>query len=379
MKLFFIVDNNQPHASGGGFYAIFMFASALARQGHQVFIYAVHDFGWVSEDRNLTVYYRPTINRRHRLTCKLDKGLELACDYFLLSRLITKFQPDWLFGVLKESAIKAVKFAQKKQLKVANFIYECPPWLREIYGEEAYQEASKDRYTKRLWQETKEAYQDSTILFPNSKLSQDYNQAWLEGKKVAAPIYPGVDIEKMPFEGEKNQSEHPNVLFVGRLVAEKNVNLLIEAWRKLPSNIVLNIVGTGPLMASLKADATEMKNIVFHGYVKDEDLWTLFRSTDMLVCPTQFEGFGMPPMQALYFEKPCLASDLPIFKSIYGEHLDYFSLNDVGALVEGILRILKDNEYATQKGHAGRAFVLENFTWNQAAIEIVDSLKRFKE
>jgi hypothetical protein len=38
MKLFFIVDNNAPHASGGGYYAIFKFAEFLAQRGHSVFM-----------------------------------------------------------------------------------------------------------------------------------------------------------------------------------------------------------------------------------------------------------------------------------------------------------------------------------------------------
>ena len=378
MKLFFVIDNNQPHASGGGFYALFMFASALAKQGHQVFIYAVHDLGWLNESDNLTLYYRPTINRSNRISRKLDKGLERVCDDYLLPKLITKFQPDWLLGVLKESAIKAVKLAQKHRVCVANFIYECPPWLRELYGEEAYQAGNKG-YTKRLWEETKKAYKASDVLFPNSILSQSYNQRWLDGKIVSNPIYPGIDVETMPFEGESEKIDQSSVLFVGRLVEDKNVPFLIKAWKRLPQHITLNIVGTGPLMTALKEQAKELRNIVFHGYVNDQTLWRFFRSTDLLVCPTKFEGFGMPPMQSLYFEKPCLASDLPILQSIYGDYIDYFPLNDEQALIKGVLRLLKDTEYAHKKGREGREFILENFTWDQSAEGIVKALSAFKK
>ncbi len=379
MKLFFIVDNNQPHASGGGFYAIFMFAAALARQGHHVFIYAVHDLGWLKghDIETLNIYYRPTISRSNRFTRKLDKMLESLCDRLILPWLLKKNQSDWVLGVLKESAIKAVALAEQYQLCVANFIYECPPWLRDVYGEAVYQKGNQG-YTKWLWDKTQKAYLASDVLFPNSDLSRDYNQRWLNGREIADPVYPGIDIEKMPFKGEINSCSHPSVLFVGRLVEDKNISFLINAWKQIPSNITLNIVGTGPLMNALTKQARGMQNIIFHGYVNDENLWRFFRSTDMLVCPTRFEGFGMPPMQSLYFEKPCLASDLPILRSVYGDYIDYFPLNDEQALIDGVMYLLEHKEYAQKKGQEGRVFVLEHFTWEQSAEKIVNALSAFK-
>ena len=378
MKLFFIVDNNEPHASGGGYYAIFKFAEFLARRGHSVFIYAVHDLGWVSNNENLRVYYRPSIPRRNRLLRKLDRLLETVCDRWLLPRLARQFVPDWVLGLLKESAIKAVELGRRCKRPVANFIYECPPWLREIYGEAMY-EASNHGYTRRLWERTRDAYLASDVLFPNSELSRQYNQAWLGSVTVSPPIYPGIDEAQMPFDGPSEKSHDRSVLFVGRLVPEKNVQHLIEAWRKLPPDIVLHIAGSGPLLATFKAQAADLPNVIFHGYVSDDRLWALYRGAKLLVCPTQFEGFGMPPMQALYFEKPCLASDLPILHSIYGDHIDYFPMGDTVALAQRVLHILKDVAYAKENGERGRHFVLKNFTWQIAAATIEKNLQAFDE
>ena len=366
MKLFFIVDNNAPHASGGGYYAIFKFAEFLAQRGHSVFIYAVHDLGWVKNTDNLKVYYRPSISRDNRLSRKLDKLLEAVCDRFLLPRLAMQLAPNWIFGVLKESAIKAVALGDSCQRPVANFIYECPPWLREIFGEKVYQ-ASNNDFTRELWAQTKEAYLASDLLLPNSELSQQYNQEWLGSNNISAPIYPGIDETQMPFEGPQELGTGRAVLFVGRLAPEKNIHHLIAAWRQLPKDVVLHIAGSGPLLEELQASAADLPNVMIHGYVSDDRLWALFRGANMLVCPTQFEGFGMPPMQALYFEKPCLVSDLPIFRSIYGDHVDYFPIGNIDAIAKGVLRILNDSNYAQAQGESGRKFVLGNFTWKIAA------------
>jgi glycosyltransferase involved in cell wall biosynthesis len=373
MRLFFIVDNNAPHASGGGYYAIFKFAEFLARRGNKVFIYAVNDLGWVENNENLQVYYRPSISRDNRFLRKLDKLLEIVCDRLLLPRLAKEFDPGWILGVLKESAIKAVGLGGYCQRPVANFIYECPSWLREIYGEEVYQSSNND-FTRKLWSQTKDAYLASDILFPNSTLSQQYNQEWLNST-VAAPIYPGVDETQMPFNGPLEPVNGRAVLFVGRLAPEKNIHHLIKAWRQLPKDVVLHIAGSGPLLGELQQLSADLPNVIFHGYVSDNRLWALFRSAKMLVCPTQFEGFGMPPMQALYFQKPCLVSDLPIFRSIYGDHIDYFPIGDVEALAEGVLRILENQDYAQAQGKRGRNFVLDNFTWQVAAETIEQQLQ----
>lgn len=367
MKLFFIIDNNEPHASGGGYYAIFKFAEFLARRGHAVMVYAVHDLGWVRPSPTLRVFYRPSLPRGKRVSRKLDKALEALCDRFLLPRLARQFGAEWVFGVLKESAIKAVGLARHLQRPVANFIYECPPWLREIYGEAAYRAAADQGYTRQLWEHTRQAYLASDLLLPNSELSRQYNQRWLDGKPVAPPAFPGVDLEQMPFDGPAHRGQGRQVLFVGRLVPEKNVQLLLEAWRRLPQDVVLHIAGSGPLLGWLKEQARSLQNVVVHGYVEDERLWALFRGAELLVCPSQFEGFGMPPMQALYFEKACLVADLPIFRSIYADHADYFPPGDAEALAAGVQRLLADPAYCRQKGQAGRQHVLQHFTWQAAA------------
>lgn len=376
MKLFFIVDNNAPHASGGGYYAIFKFAEFLAQRGHAVFIYAVNDLGWVENSENLRVYYRPRIRRSNRLLRKLDKLLESTCDRWLLPRLAQKYASDWIIGVLQESAIKAVALGRFCKKPTANFIYECPPWLREIYGDDAYQ-ASGHGYTRWLWARTREAYLASDVLFPNSELSRHYNQAWLGSMTISPPVHPGIDVAQMPFDGPSEKANGRSILFVGRLVPEKNVHHLIEAWRRFPPDMVLNIAGSGPLLEWLREQAVELPNVVVHGYVTDERLWALYRGADMLVCPTQFEGFGMPPMQALYFEKPCLVSDLPIFRSIYKDYVDYYPMGDIDALAQGVLRLMGDKAYARAKGERGRRFVLENFTWQVAAATIEQQLLAF--
>ena len=138
MKLLFVVENNQPHASAGGYYALFKFADFLARRGHETLLYAVNDRAWGRPSRELRIVYRPSIPRRNRALRKLDKMLAAACDRLILARETRALRPDWILGVFTESAIKAAALGRRHGARVANFIYECPPWVREKVGEERF-------------------------------------------------------------------------------------------------------------------------------------------------------------------------------------------------------------------------------------------------
>jgi glycosyltransferase involved in cell wall biosynthesis len=382
MKLLFIVDNDEPHASGGGYYAPFKFAEFLARRGHRVSVFAAHDMGWVRESPGLRLSFRPSIPRRNRVLRKLDKMLAVACDRWVLTRAIERLRPDWLFGVLTHSAIKAAALGRRHGARVANFVYETPPWLEEMHGRETYGRENRG-YARDLWERTRRAYLESDLLIPNSDLAGSYCTRWLGGRRVEDAIPPGVDPDQMPFAnpappGEKTRpgGRPPRILAVGRLAPEKRLDTLVAAWLRLGVPADLHIAGEGPERRRLAALTGGRKEVVFHGFVSDTDLWALYRDADLVVCPSSFEGFGMPPMQALYFARPCLASDLPIFRSLYGDHLDYFPAGDAEALAAGIRRLLSDPAARERRGREGRAFVLSRFTWAEGAARIEAALLR---
>lgn len=383
MRLLFVIDNDEPHASGGGFYAPFKFAQFLARRGHDVLAYGAHDLGWVKPEARLRLIFRPSVPRSGRLLRKVDKMLAAGADRFMLERAAAAHRPDWVLGVLKESAIKAVAVGRAVGARVANFVYETPPWLRERAGETAY-EQEYTGYTRALWEATRRAYLDSDLLFPNSALAGEWAARWLDGRPIAEPIHPGIDPEEMPFApgGPDTpaaqvtaRSRAGTLLYVGRLAPMKRVGDLIEACRRLLPMPTLDIVGEGPEEARLRSLAGSRPEFRFHGFVADPTLWRLYAASDLVVCPSAFEGFGMPPMQALYFAKPCLTSDIPIFRSVYGDRLDFFPLGDVAALAAAIRRLLADPAARARRGAEGRRFVLDNFTWAESARRIETTLQ----
>ena len=376
MRLLFVIENDQPHASGGGYYAPFKFAEFLARRGHDVIVYAAHDMGWVAAGSGLRVIYRPSLPRSNRPLRKVDKAVASISRRVLLARAARAHRPEWVIGVFKESAIAAVAVGRRVGARVANFVYECPPWLREMAGEEAYTREYRGD-TRDLWERTRRAYLESDLLFPNSELSRQWNSRWLGGREVAEPIHPGIDTTLMPAgdpDAAPPDRQTRQVLYVGRLAPLKNVDRLIAACLRLDPPPELHICGEGPERGRLVALAAGHRSVIFHGFISDADLWERYREADLVVSPSSFEGFGMPPMQALYFGKPCLVSDIPIFRSVYGNHLEYVPPGDVDALAAAVRGLLADPDYRRARGAAGRRFVLERFTWQESARRIEAAL-----
>jgi glycosyltransferase involved in cell wall biosynthesis len=376
MKLFFVVENNQPHASGGGYYAIFKFAEFLARRGHSVQIHSVHDFEWVQPTDNLKIFYRPFVPRSKRVFRKLDKLLSRFWLRFVVNTACRSMRPDWVVGVLRESAIRAVWLGTRHEVPVANFTYECPLWTREMTTQEQFDSWYRGP-VRELWEQTRQAYRASTVLLPNSQLSGRYLSRWLDGKAVGPVIHPGIDERSMPYEGYDEPREQDSafrLLCVGRLERAKRVDLFVRAAQRVQQDIIVDIVGDGPEKEMLLRLSGKDKRIRLHGYLPDNRLWELFRTCYLVVYPTEFEGFGMPPMQALYFEKCCLASDIPVLRSIYGERIEYFRVGDEDELVSSIERLLEDGAYRQRRGREGRRFVLDNFSWELAAEKIEKAL-----
>jgi rhamnosyl/mannosyltransferase len=114
-------------------------------------------------------------------------------------------------------------------------------------------------------------------------------------------------------EAIRKEHKGPIVLFVGRLVAYKGVDVLLDAMRESPA--VALIVGEGPQRASLqhKAAALGIANqVAFLGEVDDDELAALYHACDVFVLPsvTRQEAFGVVQIEAMTYGKPVISTDL---------------------------------------------------------------------
>jgi glycosyltransferase involved in cell wall biosynthesis len=160
----------------------------------------------------------------------------------------------------------------------------------------------------------------------------------------------------------------PYILFVGSLEPRKNLELLLKAWR-LGSfdGATLVVVGaTGHMFPKFKLDLIP-KGVRLLGCVKDEILRVLYSGATAFVYPSIYEGFGLPPLEAMACGCPVALSDIPAHREVCGEtamYFDPFIPEDISSKLEWFLRL----------DSAKRAFLVEQglqyaarYTWEGAA------------
>lgn len=118
-----------------------------------------------------------------------------------------------------------------------------------------------------------------------------------------------IDLEKFKAKKKRGKENKFVVLFVGRLVEEKGVKVLLKAAEMWDKNIGLRIVGSGPLEGDVKKAAAGNKKVEFTGPLKQDKLPPIYSGSDILVVPsTSEEGFGRVILEALACGTPVIGA-----------------------------------------------------------------------
>lgn len=182
------------------------------------------------------------------------------------------------------------------------------------------------------------AINKSRELFTVSEFSKGRILARLKCKKPITVVYSGVPLyNEAPLEKVQKTD---TIIFVGNIKAHKGIKTLIPAFLKAREILIqqnssqaqnaprllprLLIVGSkenfrtsDTELDAIMQDA-EKNGIEFTGFLPDEKLKNLIAQARLLVQPSLYEGFGVPPLQALYSGTRAVISDIPVFKEIHG-------------------------------------------------------------
>ena len=130
------------------------------------------------------------------------------------------------------------------------------------------------------------------------------------------------------------------ILSVGSLNKRKNIQSLIDAYNQIDTDKKLVIVGK----KENEKFNTNNSNIIFTGYVEDEELKVLYKYALLFVFPSIYEGFGIPLIDAQSFGIPVICSDIPIFREVGGDSVLYFDINNNNVLKSLLNRALVSNQ-----------------------------------
>ncbi len=176
----------------------------------------------------------------------------------------------------------------------------------------------------------------------------------------------------------RNTVAAPNeriVLYVGRLVREKGVQVLLDAAPKIlaacPQTKFL-IVGTGYYMDDLKRQANYLGldgHVNFLGYVDDEELRRLYNIADVVCIPSLYEPFGIVALEAMAAKVPVVTSDTGGLRDFVEHMVTGITTytGDSGSLTWGLLEALRNTELSTAISREAYKRVLETYNWKVIA------------
>ena len=152
------------------------------------------------------------------------------------------------------------------------------------------------------------------------------------------------------------------VVFAGRLVAEKGTQILVEAWQKIPSKLQqksrLTIIGDGPELVKLKRLTQSTANIRFAGELDHSSTLKYFNKSDLLVCPTLWaEPFGLTIIEAMGAGIPIIASEIGAPQELIRSEKTglLVKAGDAAVLAKALIHLIKNPDIAKDMGDRGRA------------------------
>ncbi len=172
------------------------------------------------------------------------------------------------------------------------------------------------------------------------------------------------------------------VLYVGTLQPRKNLITLLEAFARLTPGVKLVLAGgKGWMFAEVfaRVQALGLENdVLFPGYVPDEELPLWYNAATVFVYPSLYEGFGMPPLEALACGTPAVVSNVSALPEAVGDAGVLVRPDDVDEWAQALRRLLDDAALRAELGARGRAHAAR-FSWERAAAETAAVYRRILE
>ncbi|MEP5611130.1 MAG: glycosyltransferase family 1 protein [Cyclobacteriaceae bacterium] len=190
-------------------------------------------------------------------------------------------------------------------------------------------------------------------------------------KKIAV-IYNAVNLK---INGEQEDKVKGRILTVGSINPRKNLQVLLKAFRSFETKYELVIIGGKSEVFGKSEAGEEGTNVSYMGYVDDYLLSYYYRTSELFVYPSLYEGFGIPPLEAMSQGCPVLLSNIPAHKEIYEGSAQFFDPASVKSLIEGIQHFFEMSDLAKTKMILNSKNRANEFTWEASANLILNSVE----
>lgn len=180
--------------------------------------------------------------------------------------------------------------------------------------------------------------------------------------------------------GERYGLPEQFVLFVGNIEPRKNLSTLVRALRELPGQSRLPLVVVGqdhvpdPELEQLLQQEWADELVYRTGYVSEEDLRLLYNLAEVFIYPSIYEGFGIPPLEAMQSGTPVITSNRSSLPEVVGNAGVTVDPTDVDSIATAIKKLVTDRSAYRTHRIAGLKRA-EEFCWDDTATKIADAIR----
>ncbi len=379
MKILMLSWEYPPRIIGGISRVVYDLAHELGRCGNQVHVVTC----WEEDTPDFEIQGNVTVHRVHVSEVATTNFIEwvLQLNFSMLESAIRLLREikfdiihghDWLVAyaakVLKNSfSIPLISTIHATEFGRNNGIYS--DMQKAINSVEVL-----------LCEESEKLIVNSKYM--KEEITSIFN---LTGDKISI-ISNGIELGK--FNNIKCDSEFRNnyaapnekiVFFVGRLVSEKGVHVLLNAIPEILRNyndVKFVIAGKGPCLNSLIEQSRNLKiqnRVYFTGFVGEEVLLKLYKCSDIAVFPSTYEPFGIVALEGMVAGIPVVVSDTGGLREIVDHRVNgmkFYSGNS-NSLADCILELLCDDNLAKHISINALESVHRLYNWNRITEQII--------
>ena len=198
----------------------------------------------------------------------------------------------------------------------------------------------------------------------------------VEAAKFALPEF--TPNEKAEFRARYAAPDEKIIFFVGRMVREKGVQVLIEAlpkvrWDYHDAKLLICGGGQREHLVNLAATLGMERHVYFAGFVPDDDLMKIYSIIDIACFPSLYEPFGIVALEAMAAKVPVVVSDAGGLPEVVENNVTGITTyaGSPNSLADGLLRLLHEPDTAERLVDAAYTRVLTTFNWDTIASQTI--------
>ncbi len=256
-----------------------------------------------------------------------------------------------LFGVRVVATIHGLDWQRSKWGNFASYILKLGEKVAAKWADEIIV------LSKNMQEYFAENYKRTTVYIPNG---------------ISRPEKYGAEIIRKNY----NLCGDDYILFMARIVPEKGIHYLIEAFYKIKTDKKLVIAGgsshSTEYRDKIRAMAKKDERIILTGFVQGRELEELYSNAAVFVLPSDVEGMAISLLEAMSYGNCCLVSDIDENTEVTLDHAETFRRGDVKDLRKKLVYLLENEEKREEYKRNSQDFICSRYSWEKVVQKTVE-------